>query len=56
MYNLVFNGYFELSYPNEFLADLKELMQKHNCSYFGQFALKDLGTYIDFQEAEIKDA
>jgi len=52
MYSLVFNGEFQLNYPNEFLADLEELKKKHDCDFFGQPILRDLGTYVDFQKIE----
>lgn len=52
MYTLTFNGRFELEYPNEFLADLAELQKKHNCDFYGQPILRDLGHYVDFQRVE----
>ena len=55
MYTLSFNGYFELEYPNEFLAELAELQKKHNCDFYGQPILHDLGHYVDFQKVEVSD-
>lgn len=52
MYSLVFNGRFELEYPNEFLADLEELKKKHNCEFYGRPDLQNLGHYVDFQRIE----
>ena len=52
MYSLVFNGEFQLEYPNEFLADLEELKKKHGCDFFGKPVLRDLGHYVDFQKIE----
>lgn len=52
MYALSFNGEFELEYPYEFLADLVELQKKHNCDFYGQPILRDLGHYVDFQRIE----
>ena len=55
MYTLVFNGEFQLKYPNEFLADLEELKKKHNCEFFGKPILRDIGEYVDFQKVEPVD-
>lgn len=52
MYTLIFNGHFELEYPNEFLADLEELKKKHKCEFYGKPDLRDLGNYVDFQKVE----
>ena len=52
MYSLVFNGEFQLEYPNEFLADLEKLLEKHKCDFFGKPDLQNLGTYVDFQRIE----
>lgn len=52
MYTLIFNGHFELEYPNEFLADLEELKKKHNCEFYGRTDLQNLGNYVDFQKIE----
>lgn len=52
MYVLIFNGRFELEYPNEFLADLEELKKKHKCEFYGKPDLRDLGNYVDFQKVE----
>lgn len=53
MYNLIFDGKFEVQYPNEFLEDLRKIQEKHNCAFFGNVKYSNLGDYIDFQE--IKD-
>lgn len=55
MYALTFNGTFQLEYPNEFLADLDELKKKHNCEFFGNLGLQNLGHYVDFQKIEDSD-
>lgn len=52
MFALTFNGRFELKYPNEFLQDMKELLEKHDVEYFGRIQTQDLGEYVDFQKAE----
>lgn len=52
MYSLTFNGEFELEYPNEFIAELEELMEKHDCEFYGKTVLQNLGTYVDFQKIE----
>ena len=52
MYNLTFNGYFELEYPNEFLAELEELKKKHDVHFIGRPILQDLGHYVDYQKQE----
>lgn len=52
MFVLTFNGEFQLKYPNEFLADLEELKNKHNVEFFGKPILRDIGEYIDFQKIE----
>ena len=52
MYTLTFNGYFEVEYPNEFLADLEELKKKHDVYFFGKPVLQDLGHYVDFQKED----
>lgn len=52
MYTLSFNGYFELEYPNEFLAELEELKKKHDVHFFGSPILRDLGHYVDFQSQD----
>ena len=52
MYSLIFNGEFQLEYPNEFLADLEELKKKHDWDFFGKPVLRDLGHYVDFQKIE----
>lgn len=52
MFVLTFNGEFQLEYPNEFLADLEELKKKHDCDFFGNIGLRDLGKYVDFQKIE----
>lgn len=52
MYTLVFNGTFQLKYPNEFLAELEELKKKHDCEFFGKPILRDIGEYVDFQKIE----
>lgn len=52
MFNLAFNGQFELEYPNEFLADLEELKKKHNVTFFGKVITQNLGTYVDFQKID----
>jgi hypothetical protein len=54
MYTLTFNGYFEVEYPNEFLAELEELKEKHGAYFFGQPILQDLGHYVDFQKEDSK--
>jgi hypothetical protein len=55
MYALTFNGTFQLEYPNEFLADLEELKKKHDCEFFGNLGLQNLGNYVDFQKIEDSD-
>ena len=52
MYTLIFNGEFQLKYPNEFLADLEELKKKHDAEFFGKPILRDIGEYVDFQKIE----
>lgn len=52
MYTLSFNGYFEVEYPNEFLAELEELKKKHDVHFFGHPILQDLGHYVDYQKQE----
>ena len=52
MYNLTFNGYFEVEYPNEFLAEFEELKKKHNVYFIGHRILQDLGHYVDYQTQE----
>ncbi len=55
MYQLTFNGYFEVEYPDEFLAELEELKKKHDVYFFGQPILRDLGHYVDFQKEDSSD-
>ncbi len=55
MYQLTFNGYFEVEYPDEFLAELEELQKKHDAYFFGQPILRDLGHYVDFQKEHSSD-
>ena len=50
MFTLVFNGEFQLNYPNEFLTDLEELKNKHNAVFIGQPIIKNLGNYVDYQK------
>lgn len=52
MFALIFNGEFQLEYPNEFLVELEELKKKHNVEFFGKPVLQDLGQYVDFQKIE----
>ena len=52
MFNLQFNGVFELEYPNEFLEDLEELKKKHDVHFTGRIAVQDLGHYVDYQKIE----
>ena len=52
MFALIFNGEFQLEYPNEFLVELEELKKKHNVEFFGKSVLQDLGQYVDFQKIE----
>ena len=52
MFVLTFKGEFQLKYPNEFLADLEELKNKHNVEFFGKPILRDIGEYVDFQKIE----
>lgn len=55
MYTLTFNGYFEVEYPDEFLADLEELKKKHDAYFFGHPIIQDIGHYVDFQKEESSD-
>lgn len=55
MYQLSFNGYFEVEYPSEFLAELEELKKKHDVYFFGQPILRDIGYYVDFQKEDSSD-
>lgn len=55
MYQLTFNGYFEVEYPNEFLAELEQLKKKHDVYFFGEPILRDLGHYVDFQKENSSD-
>lgn len=52
MFNLIFNGVFELKYPQEFLDDLEELKKKHDAHYMGKVNLQNLGEYVDYQKIE----
>lgn len=49
---MTFNGEFQLEYPNEFLEELDQLQKKHNCVFFGNPVLRNLGNYVDFQKIE----
>ena len=56
MFNVIFNGEFEVKYPNEFIDDLNKLLYRHNGHFTGNVHLQNLGEYVDFQEiCEIKD-
>ena len=55
MYTLTFKGYFEVDYPDEFLADLEELKKKHDVYFFGRTVMQDMGHYVDFQKEESSD-
>ena len=55
MYTLIFNGEFQLKYPNEFLAELEELKKKHEVEFFGKPILRNIGEYVDFQQVEVED-
>ncbi len=52
MFNLIFNGYFEVKYPQEFLDDLEEVKKKHDAHFMGRVNLRDLGEYVDYQKIE----
>lgn len=52
MYQLRFNGYFEVEDPSLFLEELETLKKKHNAYFFGRPVLQDLGHYVDFQEVK----
>lgn len=52
MYNLTFNGRFQLENPREFLHDLQELLDKHSVEFYGTVNQEDLGRYVDFQKIE----
>ena len=52
MFNLIFNGYFEVKYPQEFLDDLEEIKKKHDAHFMGRVNLRDLGEYVDYQKIE----
>lgn len=52
MYNLTFNGRFELENPDSFLARLKEISEIEHAEYYGNISTEDLGRYVDFQKIE----
>ena len=54
MFVLTLNGKFELKYPNEFLTDLQELMEKHHAEYFGTVQTQNIGEYVDVQYQDEK--
>ena len=49
MFNLIFDGVFELKYPNEFIEDLNQLKEKHDAHFMGKIRMQDLGEYVDYQ-------
>ena len=55
MYSLIFNGEFQVEYPDEFLKDLQELQEKHNVEYYGQIKSRNLGNFVDFQKIDDDD-
>lgn len=52
MYSLTFNGEFQLEYPNEFMKEFGDLLNKHSCVFYGSPILRNLGDYIEFQKIE----
>lgn len=52
MYQLKFNGYFEVEDPTGFMEELEVLKKKYDAYFFGNPALIDLGHYVDFQKIE----
>lgn len=52
MFNLTFNGRFELENPSEFLQDMQGLLDKHKASFYGNVHQENLGQYVDFQKIE----
>jgi hypothetical protein len=52
MFNLIFDGIFELKYPTEFIEDLEKLKQKHDVHFTGNIRTQDIGEYVDFQKIE----
>ena len=52
MFNVIFDGVFEVEYPSEFISDLQQLLNKHDAMFIGKIVKQYLGDYVDFQMIE----
>ena len=55
MYSLIFNGEFQVEYPDEFLNALQEIQEKYDVEYYGQIKTRNLGNFVDFQKIDNDD-